>query len=273
MFQSILFILTILFIAGAYYFYLFLINLKRTKIANLPTPKIWEEILNQNFVIIRYIPIELKNELLKLIKVFISEKNFHGCGIEITEEIKITIAAQACLLLLNKKHDYYPNLKNIFIYPHAFKSVQKEHLGYVETQNAVVRSGESWIRGPIVLSWHHSLHGSTNHKDGQNVVFHEFAHQLDQEDGLSNGTPDLPNALSYKIWSKVMEKSFVEMTSKIMKSQKTIIDEYGATNAAEFFAVLTETFFEKPEKIYSQKHELYELLKNYYGLDPIQWKK
>lgn len=273
MIQAVKFIFLILFAIGCYYFYLFLIKRKRSKIENLPTPQNWEEILLKNFSIIQFLPKDLKSELIKTMKVFLAEKKFHGCGIEITEEIKITIAAQACLLLLNKKHNYFPHLKNIFIYPHAFKSVQKEHAGYIETQKTVVRSGESWVRGPIVLSWHHSLHGSIHARDGQNVVFHEFAHQLDQEDGTSDGTPYLPDALSYKVWSKVMEKSFVQMTNEIMKNQKILIDEYGVTNSAEFFAVLTETFFENPEKLYKQNYELYDILKKYYSLDPVQWKK
>lgn len=248
-----------------------MIKRNRTKIINTPTPESWEIILKDNLQAYQFLSQDFKNKLHDLMKVFIKEKNFQGCGISITEEIKVTIAAQACLLLLNKKHNYYPDLNNIFIYPSAFQSIQKEHLGYIVNHKKTTRSGESWVRGPIVLSWQDSLAGASNHQDGQNVVLHEFAHQLDQEDGRADGTPDLPPAMSYKTWARVMEKSFLQMAKLVSQNKKILLDEYGVTSPAEFFAVLTETFFEKPNQLNAQHHDLYELLKNYYGLDPIQW--
>lgn len=273
--KTILFVLLIpLTIPVVYVFYKIYKNIKRKNIQKVETPKSWPIILQKNLSIYQNLNQETKEQLHQLIKVFIREKNFHGCGgLQLNEEIIVTIAAQACLLILNLKHDYYPHLKNIFIYPHAFRSIQKEHVGFIQNQKNVIRSGESWVYGPIVLSWSHALHGAKNSQDAQNVVYHEFAHQLDQQDGTSNGTPELPNAEDLKVWAHIMENGFQNLIKEVANNKKTLIDEYGATHPAEFFAVTTEIFFEKPNQLKKEHPDLYEIFKKYYKVDPALWHK
>ena len=237
---------------------------KRNTTFNLPFPEDWEQHITNHVRFYKNLPDTLKQQLKGHINVFLSEKYFEGHnGIEITDEIRVVIAAQACLLLLNRKTNYYPHLKTIMIYPSAFRNPNSEHahLGNL---------GESWTRGPVVLSWGHSLHGGQNDKDGSNVVIHEFAHQLDQEDGVSDGTPMLQKG-HIRSWAKVLGKEFKSLQIKAKCRRRSFFNYYGATNAAEFFAVISEHFFEQP-KTFQRKHpDLYVELKKYYNIDPVNW--
>jgi Mlc titration factor MtfA (ptsG expression regulator) len=205
--------------------------------------------------------------------VFISEKDFVGCnGIEINDEIKVTIAAQACLLLLNRKTNYYPKLKTILIYPSAFLKEQKQrNADGVQYTQHIALSGESWGFGKIVLSWEDSLHGAELPNDGHNVVIHEFAHQLDQENGKANGAPILGKNQNYQCWSEIFSKQFEILRHQASTGKPSIFDYYGATEPAEFFAVVSEVFFEKSKQFYQQHPELYKQLTDYYKVDPIHW--
>ena len=232
----------------------------------------WILILQNNVKIYNKLPDELKHKLQGLINVFVHEKVFSGYnGIEITDEIKVTISAQACLLVLNKGDYLYPHLKNIYVYPGAFKSIQTKATGMLRTEEEIVRIGESWQRGQVILSWYHSKDGGLHETDGHNVVFHEFAHQLDDEDGAIDGTPILNSAENYASWSSIFTREYNQLREKIAKNRKTLIDYYGGESEGEFFAVVTELFFERPE-IFKKSHpELYAELKGFYQLDPCEW--
>ncbi|MCX7553813.1 zinc-dependent peptidase [Marinicella sp. S1101] len=237
---------------------------KRQKIYKLPTPGPWVDYIKNNVAIYHFLPQPLQQELLGHVNVFLAEKYFSGhAGLEVTDEMRVTIAAQACLLLLNRKTNYYPHLKTIMIYPAGFKNPNHHdkpghHLG------------ESWVRGPVILSWNDSIHGARNAKDGTNVVIHEFAHQLDQADGAGDGRPWFDSA-HIKTWGKVMSKEFKSLIIKAKLNKRSFLDHYGATNPAEFFAVSSEHFFEQP-KTFKRKHpELYQILSGYYRLDPSSW--
>lgn len=232
----------------------------------------WVVILQENISLYKKLPFDLRKRLHGLINVFIHNKNFSGYnGLEITDEIKVTIAAQACMLLLNRDEELYPSLKNIFVYPGAFRSMQSVHYGMVKTLQESVRVGESWHLGHVVLSWRHSKQGGLNDHDGHNVVYHEFAHQLDHQDGLIDGTPVLDTAENYHDWSIVFSKEFEKLRIKVSRHQKTWIDSYGAMSEGEFFAVVTEMFFEKP-KLFKKEHaKLYRELEKYYHLSPVEW--
>jgi len=203
------------------------------------------------------------------------EKQFVGCkDLEVTEEMKLTIAAQACILLLGINHKCYPKLKTIYIYPTAFvsKTLTRNNNG-VLVESETVRLGESWQNGPVVLAWDDVLRGAYDIRDGQNVVMHEFAHRLDQEDGNADGTPKLGHGNSYTRWSQVLGAEFSALQKKSARHKRHVMNQYGATNEAEFFAVATETFFEKSKKLKRKHPELYETLKAYYHLDPESWDK
>ena len=246
---------------------------QREKLKIKPFPPEWEEILNQNVVLYRYLPDPLKKELQGHINVFLGEKTFEGCdGLEINDEIRVTIAAEACILLLNrKKPTYYPTLYSILVYPSAYVASKITVVGGQRTEEMTVRGGESWNRGEVVLAWDFVRKAAIDLAFGHNVVLHEFAHQLDQEDGSANGAPILEKGTSYKTWARVFSKEYEELRKNALSGRNDIMDAYGATNPAEFFAVATETFFERPKQMKLSHPELYEELKSYYGLDPLKW--
>ncbi|MCX7545614.1 M90 family metallopeptidase [Marinicella gelatinilytica] len=237
---------------------------KRQLLFTLDTPKEWLNYIEKNVAIYHFLPKDLQRELLGHVHVFVAEKYFTGhAGLEITDEIRVTIAAQACLLLLNRNTNYFPHLKTIRVYPGGFKNPKHEDkLGH--------HLGESWLRGPVVLSWNDAIEGGQDAEDGRNVVIHEFAHQLDQLDGAADGRP-LINHAHLKTWSKVMSKEFKSLRVKAKLRNHAFFDYYGATNPAEFFAVISEHFYEQP-KTFREKHpDLYELLVDYYKVDPATW--
>jgi hypothetical protein len=246
---------------------------QRAKIRKIPFKKQWRKIIQQRMPYFRKMPADLQLQLKQHIHVFIAEKNFVGCnGVKITDEIKVTIAAQACLLLLNRKTDYYPKLKTILVYPSAFlKEQNKINADGTQSTQKIALSGESWGFGKIVLSWQDSVHGAELPDDGHNVVIHEFAHQLDQENGKANGAPILGKGQSYQRWSEVFSQQFIELRRQAAAGIPSIFDYYGATEPAEFFAVVSEVFFEKSQQ-FSQEHPaLYQQLTHYYKVDPIHW--
>lgn len=217
------------------------------------------------------LPEALKVKLHGLINVFLHEKIFSGYnGLQITDEIKVTIAAQACLLMLNRDEDLYPSLYNVYVYPGAFKSMQITSDGVVQSVKQAVRLGESWQRGHVVLSWKHSKQGGLT-DDGHNVVYHEFAHQLDHEDGAIDGTPVLDSAENYATWAQVFGLEFTHLRELVESHKNTFIDSYGAVSEGEFFAVVTEVFFEQPQQLEKRHPELFNELKKFYHLDPLEW--
>ena len=195
---------------------------------------------------------------------------FEGCGgLELTDEIKVTIAAQACLLLLHRETDYYPRLITILVYPHAYVAKSVEPIGGgVVLEGETARLGEAWKDGVVVLSWDDVRQGASDLHDGHNVVLHEFAHQLDQQDGSADGAPILEHRSQYVTWARVLSDEYEQLRRDTEQGRKDVLDEYGATNPAEFFAVATECFFEKPIPLRRKHPQLYEELKAYYRQDP-----
>lgn len=213
----------------------------------------------------------MQEQLHDLIRIFISEKNFEGCGgLVLTDEIKVVIAAQACLLLLNRNGGCYPKLFSVLVYPSAYVTGSRSRIG-ADRGDSSVRLGESWMHGAVVLAWDSVKSGALNFQDGHNVAMHEFAHQLDQEDGRGDGTPILEMRSAYSAWSRTLSEEYEQLRKKTLKRKKSVIDRYGATNPAEFFAVATETFFEKPAQLKKKHPELYQELEGFYKVDPIAW--
>ncbi|TYK66920.1 zinc-dependent peptidase [Colwellia echini] len=251
----------------------FMLERKRDKLKKLPFTKQWRQIIQKRMPYFRQMPTDLQLQLKQHIQVFIAEKNFIGCnGVEITDEIRVTIAAQACLLLLNRKTNYYPKLKTILVYPSAFvKQQNQREADGTQSSNSITLSGESWDFGKVVLSWQDSVHGAELPNDGHNVVIHEFAHQLDQEDGSANGAPILGKEQNYQSWSEIFSSQFTLLQKQAQLGIPSIFDYYGATNPAEFFAVVSEVFFEKAKQFSTEHPELYNQLTNYYKVDPMHW--
>ena len=218
----------------------------------------------------KYLTPEEQQELHGHIQVFLHEKEFEGCeGLKITDEIRVTIAAQACILLLHRQTDYFPLMKTILVYPHHyFAYTTKRQAGGFVQEGVQARLGESWQRGPIVLSWDDVMRGAADPNDGHNVIFHEFAHELDSESGAMEGAPDLPQATMYTAWSRVLGYEYKKLLDDIQRNHHHLIDTYGAVSPAEFFAVVTEAFFEKPVQLKRHHPELYEQLRGFYHQDP-----
>jgi Mlc titration factor MtfA (ptsG expression regulator) len=246
---------------------------RRERLRARPFPPEWDAILDRRVPQLRALPQDLKSQLRSHIQVFIGEKDFFGCGdLEITDEMRVTIAAQACLLLLNRRTEYFPNLREVLVYPGAFAvdRVRAEPSGILQEQRQVL-SGESWSRGQVILSWHDTLEGAAIADDGRNVVLHEFAHQLDQEKGYANGAPWLGARRRYPRWSEVLAREFVRLQQEAAWQVPSLLNHYGATNPAEFFAVATEVFFEQGARMALEHPELYAELRDLYRVDPQQW--
>ncbi|MHC4462681.1 MAG: M90 family metallopeptidase [Planctomycetota bacterium] len=245
---------------------------KRKRLLATPFPAGWKQIVQKNVPLYNRLPDSLKEQLHGFVHVFIAEKNFEGCGgLEITDEIRVTIAAQASMLLLNRKATYFPKLHTILVYPHTYAARITSSNGIVTVDGQSIRLGESWQNGPVVLAWDSVKGGTLNITDARNVVLHEFAHQLDQEDGAADGAPTLEHRSSYIAWARVLSNEYEALQRKKRKRRKAVMSKYGATNPAEFFAVATETFFEKPKQMKKKHPELYDELRNYYKLDPVEW--
>lgn len=218
------------------------------------------------------LPEPLRAELRGHINVFLDEKNFIGCdGMEIDDEIRVTVAAHACMLLLNRPARYFPGFTSILVYPDTYVVRETTYDDLLEVEEEETRHGESWHRGPVVLSWNEVLRGASGTNDGNNVVLHEFAHKLDEENDVGDGLPILEDDSQYAAWVEAFTKEYRELERGGVSRMHPVLDDYAFTSPAEFFAVATESFFEKPAKMKETLPELYEQLKRYYALDPADW--
>lgn len=250
-----------------------LVKQRRKRMMQRSFPPLWNALGEQTLPMYARLSPTQRRQLQGHIQVFLAEKQFIGCaGLQVTEEMKVTIAAIACLLLLNGRSDYFPNLRSILLYPGAYWATETTSAdGYIMEEQRVARLGESWVRDQVVLSWEQVQHDRKHWQDGQNVILHEFAHQLDQEDGRGEGVPILEQRSDYERWAKVMTQEYQRLCQEVQRGLKPVMDQYGTTNPAEFFAVATETFFEKPSALRRHSPALYELLQHYYQLDPAEW--
>lgn len=243
---------------------------RRSRIRQRPFPEEWEAILERDVPLYRRLSETDRDELKGHIRVFLAEKRFEGAGgLAITDGIRVTIAAHACVLLLHRATDYYPGLYTIIVYPGAYVAVRtvREPMGIV-TERTDTRLGESSPRGAVVLSWDAVEAAASDVGDCRNVVLHEFAHQLDGEDGWVEGAPALPDRSRYVAWARILGREYERLRRDTALRRKTVLDQYGATNPAEFFAVTTECFFTRPELLKARHPELYAELQQYYQQDP-----
>ena len=249
-------------------------NRRRERLRSKPISRDWLEILERNVPIFNRLPRHDRKELVGHIQVFLNEKHFEGCGgLELTDEIRLTIAAQACLLLLHRDTDYYPNLTSILVYPSGYTAHDERYIG-----------GGIWEEGPqdrlghtahnlraLVLAWDVARRGAMDPTDGQNVVLHEFAHQLDFENRSADGTPALETRGEYLSWARVMSAEFEELRRGYFDGAASVLDFYGAQNPTEFFAVATEAFFERPRALKERHPELYDSLSRFFRQDPVEF--
>jgi Mlc titration factor MtfA (ptsG expression regulator) len=246
---------------------------RRQRLRARAVPSSWRTIISRNVPIFRRLSPNDQSELLQHVQVFLVEKQFEGCaGLEITDEIRLTIAAQACLLLLHRETVYYPQLTTILVYPSTYVVHGERHLeGPIWEEGGQFLLGHTQHRlGTLVLAWDAAKRSAANPADGRNIILHEFAHQLDFEDYATNGVPALTSREQSERWARVMRKEFNTLRWADQSGVPTLLDTYGATNPAEFFAVVTEAFFERPHPLQARHPELYRELKRFYCQDPAR---
>jgi len=233
----------------------------------LPFPDPWRTLLERNVPLFEKLSPARRRELERHTQVILAEKTFEGCdGLELTDEIRVTIAAHAALLLLGAEDPrYYPNVASILVYPTTYVAPVEDHHDGIVEESAEPRLGESWRRGVVVIAWDAARADMSRPQMGDNVILHEFAHQLDTEDGEADGVPQLDRLSDAAAWVRVLGPEYERLRAD---PDSSVLDEYGATNPAEFFAVATETFFTRPHELREQSAALYATLRRYYGLDP-----
>ena len=245
---------------------------RRKKILEKVFPAEWRLILKNKVAHYLFLNDEERFHLEQLVQVFAEEKRFEGCnGLEVTDEIRVVISAEACMLLLGLPHDLYKYFHTICIYPSTVV-VPPERQSIFSTSPLVVRSevaisGQAFKRGPVILVWDAVKKGARHPEIGHNVVYHEFAHILDMLDGHANGVPPLHDMQDYAAWFRVCTREFNSLIEKSKKGNPTFLDSYGATNEAEFFAVATEYFFDKALKMKKTHRDLYDILAGFYNQD------
>ena len=250
---------------------------RRKRLLKKAFPNDWLPILKTNVPYYQHLPTHLQQKLRGLTHIFIREKQFEGCaGLELTDEIRVSIAAQASILLLgiNDLSYFYEDLRSVLVYPKKYVAkIKQRNNGFFVEEGFEQRHGEAWSHGYVILAWNEVQKGASDIQDGQNLVFHEFAHQLDYEygatDQIEHGTEDS----HFLSWARIVGDEYQKFLTSIQQNQQTLIDHYGATNLAEFFAVITELFFEKPRELQKKHPNLYDQLKEFYQQDPAAYSK
>ena len=231
------------------------------------------KIIEHQVPLVSQLPQQFHAILEGKINVFLEQVSFYGCeGLEVTEEMELSIAAQACLIVVNTE-TWYDTLTTVLIYPGAFTSLRKEYDGYVVKEAQTVRTGESWSRGPVILSWADTEAGALNATDGHNVALHEFAHQIDDLSGHTDGAPLMSEGQSLSKWEQVILDAYDRHVNAVERGKRTVLDPYGATAHEEFFAVAVEALFEKPAQLSADEPAVYAQLVELLQLDPESWPK
>jgi Mlc titration factor MtfA (ptsG expression regulator) len=247
---------------------------RRRRLRTQPFPEDWRKVIERDVPFFHRLSANDQTELIGHIQVFLAEKRFEGCGgLEITDTIRLMIAAQACLLLLHRKTDYFPHLLTILVYPSTYVAEEQRRIeGPVWEEGASLRQGETGrTQGAMVLAWDAVKSGAADSSDGKNLVLHEFAHQLDYENDAADGAPALATRDQQLSWREVMSIEFASLRAADDTGIPTLLDTYGATNPAEFFAVLTEAFFERPYALRGHHPKMYAELERYFLQDPIEY--
>ncbi|MGC9530100.1 MAG: zinc-dependent peptidase [Candidatus Bipolaricaulaceae bacterium] len=243
---------------------------RRRRIRAQAFPEDWERLLKHNLRLYPYLPEADRRELRGHILVFLAEKKFAGGGgLQITDEMRVTIAGHACMLLLHRETEVYPALRSIIVYPHQYAAprTERDALGVV-TEGYQVRMGESWGRGVVVLAWDAVQATASDLHHCHNVAIHEFAHQLDVEDGRADRAPLLSDGTAYSGWARALSQDYSRLQQEAAWGRATLLDPYGGTSPAEFFAVVTECFFQRPHQLRAAYPALYGELRRFYRLDP-----
>jgi Mlc titration factor MtfA (ptsG expression regulator) len=253
---------------------LLITEMRRKRLKISPFPPAWERFLERRVPLYGRLPDKEREELKGDIQVFLAEKSFEGCGgFVMTDEVRLTVAAQACLLLLHRETDYFPGLSSIGIYPGEYLAAQTEvDESGVVTEWTDLLSGESSREGAVVLSWEDVRAEGLETHEAYNVVLHEFAHQLDAEDGITSGAPLLARRSGTRPLLEALEKGLQKLKEEVLHGRATVLDPYGEESLEEFFAVASECFFMRPLLLRDWDSGLFAELVRYYRQNPAEWK-
>jgi MtfA peptidase len=251
-------------------FYLFFYRTwRRERELKAPFPAPWRQDLDSNVPLYRRLPEPLKRALEQRVQLFLAEKEFYGCdGFEVDDTVRVTIAGHACVLILARPYSDFDDVRSILVYPDAYHVRDIEDDGLIVSESNEIRAGEASSRGQVVLAWKECEEAAGNPHSSHNVMLHEFAHQLDYLDGTADGAPPLSGGQA-RHWQSSMTKAYEDLRHSLQHHHKPWLDPYGATEPAEFFAVLTEAFFQQPNHLKQEQPEVYKALQGYYRLDPM----
>ncbi len=248
-------------------------NRRRRNLLAEPFATEWEDALQQRLGHFALISEAEQKNLRDMVHIMLAEKEWEGCrGLELTDAMRVVIAGSAAILILGFDQFYFDNVQTILVYPNAFVVKEERGLGggaTVEEETDLL--GAAHYRGPVILAWEETQANALHPGYGQNLVFHEFAHQLDMLNGAFDGTPNLATNELAQRWSRIMDDEFRRLQRAERKGKDTLLDPYGASNPAEFFAVTTECFFDAPRAMHAEYPDLYELFRAYYRQDPASW--
>jgi len=241
---------------------------RRARLLETEFPAAWTAILAENVRAYRLLDEAEQKHLRDLVQVFIAEKHWEGCaGLELDDEMRVTIAGSACLLILGRDHDLMREVESILVYPTTMVLPERE-ASFFDGRPRIVGErtevlGVAHRGGPVVLAWDSVLRGAKDAADGNNVVIHEMAHKIDFLDGAADGTPPLESAEARREWARICSAAYLAVKS----GEEHFLRDYAGTNEAEFFAVASEAFFERPKRLAKEIPELYGLLRAFYNLD------
>lgn len=246
---------------------------RRRALLAQPFPGEWRDTLEANVSHYRRLTADEQARVRNYVRVFVTEKNWEGCGgLEMTDEVRVTIAGQVAILVLALSEQYFDHVLSILVYPTAYVAPgQSINAGGIVLEGDSSRLGEAWYRGPVILSWNDVLAGGRQTNHGRNVVFHEFAHQLDMLNGRTvDGTPPLETVDEARRWTTVMNQHYRQLVEDCEVGRETVLDCYGATSLSEFFAVATESFFERPIPLLERHPALYGIIHDFYRQEPAE---
>jgi len=245
---------------------------RRKRLLETPFPAEWTQILERNVAAYKLLDDDERQRLRDLVQVFIAEKHWEGAGgLELTDEIKVTIAGTGCQLLLGRDHDLFDEVESIVVYPSTVVLPEPPRSffdpGARPTGGDTAVLGVAHRGGAVVLAWDNALRGARDPRDGRNVVIHELAHKIDFLDGSADGTPPLPSGSARRAWIAAFAPAYLAHKARAERGERGFLDDYAVTNEAEYFAVASEAFFEQPRALASALPEVYAALRQYYSLD------
>lgn len=263
-------VFAVILIALSIFYLFFYRQWRRQRELQQPFPDRWRQLLNTQVPLYCKLPRSLQQQLEQRVQLFLAEKSFYGCdGFRMDDTVRLTIAGHACLLILARDYTDFDDIRSILVYPDAYHVRGEENDGMVVSVSNEIRAGEASSRGQVVLAWSECEEGAVNPHGEHNVILHEFAHQLDYLDGTADGAPPLSGEQA-RHWQKTMTRAYEHLRHSLRHHQHSWLDPYGATEPAEFFAVLTETFFQQPQHLSDEQPDVYQALCGFYRFDPLR---